>query len=122
MKIYHYPACSTCKRALAFLRGRGLTYEELHIVDTPPTRDELLEMGAALNGEFKKLFNTSGELYRELGLKDRISSMSQADMVELLTRNGKLIKRPFLISERVKLVGFREDAWITTLGNAGKNL
>ena len=111
LTIYHYPACSTCKKALSFLRDRGVKFDAVHIVETPPTKRELKAMGQAMNGDLKKLFNTSGEVYRALGLKARLASMTEEEMIELLAKNGKLIKRPFAIGAGVYLVGFREEAW-----------
>ena len=108
--IYHYPGCSTCKRALTFLKTLGVKFEALNIVEQPPSKDELRSMQLALGGEVKKLFNTSGELYREMRLKDRLTSMSETELIDLLAANGKLIKRPFLTGD-VQLLGFREDEW-----------
>lgn len=111
--LYAYKNCSTCKRAEAFLRERGISHKTLPIVDHPPSA-ELLRLAAGHVG-IKKLFNTSGELYRTLNLKDQIGTMSEAEAVRLLSANGKLIKRPLLVSEGAVLVGFKEDEWSNAL-------
>lgn len=103
MKIYHYPACSTCKKALKFLDARGIPYRAADIVKTPPSKTELAAM--------LKAKNTSGEVYREMGLKDRIGSMSAKEAIDLLAANGKLVKRPFVIADGRYLLGFVEDEW-----------
>ena len=115
LKVYEYKQCSTCQKALKFLDARGVTYERIAIVDQPPTKTELKKMLAALTkngGTFKNLFNTSGVQYRELGLAEKIKAgLSEADALDLLSHNGKLIKRPFAIEGKNGLVGFKEDEW-----------
>jgi arsenate reductase len=111
VRIYEYSKCSTCRKALSFLDSRKIPYDKVPIVDTPPTKAELRKMLALQGGNIRKLFNTSGELYREMKIGARIDSMSEADAIELLTSNGKLVKRPFLLSGDTGLVGFKEDEW-----------
>ncbi len=111
MRFYHYPKCSTCRKAKQFLDAAKVRYEEIDITATPPTEKELLSMLKVVGGEVRKLFNTSGILYRELGLKDRVAAMTQAEAIKLLQSNGMLVKRPFLIGSNVGCVGFREAEW-----------
>lgn len=86
----------------------------MNIVDSPPSLAEIQKMSAAIPGGVKKLLNTSGEVYRSLQLKDRLPSMTEPEIQELLASNGKLIKRPFLISQKTTLVGFNEEEWKST--------
>ena len=111
MKLYHYPKCSTCRKATKYLESNGLTYEKIDIVENPPSQAELKRMLGHLDGEVKKLFNTSGEVYREMSLKDKVANMKIADAVRLLAQNGKLIKRPFLLTIHDGVVGFKEIEW-----------
>lgn len=111
IKVYEYKACSTCKKALKFLKDNDIEHKAIPIVDSPPSKSELKKMLKFLDGEIKKLFNTSGQVYRELGLKDKVGSMSADEAIDLLSQNGKLIKRPFLISSSVGTVGFKEATW-----------
>ncbi len=115
MKIYEYNGCSTCKKALKFLKDRGLKFEQIAIVETPPSKVELRKMLGFLReqgGDFKKLFNTSGVLYREMKIADKLKAgMTEAEALDLLAANGKLIKRPFLLTGTAGAVGFKEDEW-----------
>lgn len=110
LKVYEYDKCSTCKNALKFLDQRKVAYEKLPIVDQPPTLAELKRM-LGFVGDIRKLFNTSGLVYRELKLAEKLPSMSKGDALKLLASNGKLIKRPFALSESHGLVGFKEAEW-----------
>ncbi len=115
LKVYEYSNCSTCKKALKFLDAKGAKYEAIPIVDQPPTAGELKKMLGYLKtsgGSFKNLFNTSGVQYRELSIADKIKAgMTESEAIALLAKNGKLIKRPFLLSDSAGLVGFKEDEW-----------
>lgn len=115
LKIYEYKACSTCQKALKFLDAKKISYEKLPIVDQPPTMAELKKMLGYLKadgGSFKNLFNTSGVQYRELGISEKIKAgMSESEALELLAKNGKLIKRPFVLADKSGVVGFKEDQW-----------
>ena len=111
MKLYHYPKCSTCRKAIKYLESNGLTYEKIDIVENPPSQAELKRMLGHLGGEVKKLFNTSGEVYRKMSLKDKVANMKTVDAVRLLAQNGKLIKRPFLLTRHSGVVGFKEIEW-----------
>ena len=115
MKVYQYPVCSTCKKALKFLNAAEVDYENIDITVTPPTIDELKTMLEHL-GDIKKLFNTSGMVYRELGLKDKLPTMSESEALKLLSSNGKLIKRPFALGDNFGVVGFKEQQWVEMIG------
>ena len=116
LKIYQYPKCSTCRKALKFLDGAGMEYTSIDITENPPSKTQLKAMLKHLDGETKKLFNTSGVQYRELKIKDKLPSMTDAEAIDLLSQNGKLIKRPFLLAEDTGLVGFKEEIWCEALG------
>lgn len=111
MKLYYYPKCSTCRNAIKYLDAKDLAYKSVNIVETPPSQTELKRMLNHLGGEVKKLFNTSGEMYRELGLKDKVAAMKADEAIKLLAQHGKLIKRPFLLSDHGGVVGFKEAEW-----------
>lgn len=113
-----YPKCSTCRRAKAWLDERGISYEDRHIVEQPPTAAELAEW--RVRGQeplpVRRLFNTSGKFYRELGVKARLDAgMGEDEALELLSTNGMLVKRPLLVGEDFCLVGFREAEWEAAL-------
>src|SRR4051812_23754816 len=105
-KIYEYAKCSTCKQALKFLDSHQVKYLKLSIVDQPPSQAELKKMLGFLGGNLRKLFNTSGTQYRELGMSQKLERLSEAEAISLLSKNGKLVKRPFLFSETSGTVGF----------------
>ena len=116
LKVYAYKGCSTCRNAMKWLRDKGVTFEELAIRETPPSIAELQAMLEA-RGEVRSLFNTSGQDYRALGIKDKLPGMTQAEILKLLNGNGNLIKRPFVIdeSQQVYLTGFKEAEWEQSL-------
>ena len=111
MKIYHYPKCSTCVKAIKFLNSRDVKFEAIDITITPPSKSELNKMLKHYDGDIKKLFNTSGVQYRELKIAEKLKSMSAKQAVDLLATNGRLIKRPFVLTSKTGLVGFNEDEW-----------
>lgn len=112
MKLYHYPKCSTCRKAIKFLHNNNVQYELIDISQSPPSSAELEQMLDNYDGQVRKLFNTSGMQYRELGLKDKLPTMSRTEVIELLGSNGMLVKRPFLLnSTGPGLVGFKEPEW-----------
>lgn len=108
MKVYIYPNCSTCKQALKHLNSEGIAYDAIDISERAPSKSELKKMYEAVGGDVRKLFNTSGKLYREGGYKDTIKTMSSKEVFDLLSSEGMLVKRPFVISESVQFVGFGE--------------
>lgn len=118
MKVYHYPACSTCKDALKYLHTRGISFTPIHIVDTPPTIQELRQVLAQIKtegGSLKNLFNTSGVVYKELKLAEKFPTLSEGEALKLLAENGKLIKRPFVVGEKFLATGFKESDWAEQL-------
>jgi arsenate reductase len=116
--MYGYPRCSTCRKASAFLRRRGVEFDEVDITTTPPKRSELSAMLAVYGGVIRKLFNTSGQAYRALGLSDKLPDMPQSTALGLLAGNGKLVKRPFLVVDgKPAAIGFDEDFWSRALAD-----
>ena len=111
-----YPKCTTCKKARKWLEENGLPFEERHIKDMNPTIEELKEWHKKSGLPLKKFFNTSGQLYRELKLKDRLPEMSEDEQYKLLASDGMLVKRPILIGDDFVLVGFKESDWKAVLG------
>ncbi|MEO6993275.1 MAG: arsenate reductase family protein [Lacunisphaera sp.] len=109
--VYTYRNCDTCRKAVKWLGHRGIEFAERPIRETPPTPAELRTMLAALKGERRRLFNTSGTDYRALKLGDKIPAMSDAEAFQLLSQNGNLVKRPFLLGPKIGLVGFHEQEW-----------
>ena len=116
LTVYVYQKCSTCRDAVKWLRARKIDYQEKAIRETPPSAAELKAVLAATGGDIRKLFNTSGVDYRELGMKDKLPRMSEAEALELLAANGNLVKRPILIGDGKALVGFKEAEWATAFG------
>lgn len=111
MTIICYPACSTCKKAITFLDVRNSDYTYRDIKKDRPGKEELREFLKKSNLPLKRFFNTSGQLYRSLNLKDRIQGMDEEEMLDLLSSDGMLVKRPLLVSDQFVLVGFREKVW-----------
>jgi len=112
MKLYQYPNCSTCRKAIKFLREKEVEFESIDITKQPPSEDELQSMLESYNGELRKLFNTSGMQYRELNMKEKLPTMQAQEAIELLAANGKLIKRPFLLNlNNQGIVGFKQADW-----------
>ncbi|MCL4162222.1 UNVERIFIED_CONTAM: hypothetical protein GTU68_062514 [Idotea baltica] len=113
MKIYTYKNCGTCRKAVKWLRENDIEFDEIPIRDTPPSQKELKAMLKNLGGssELRRLFNTSGGDYRALDLKTKLPGMSEADAIKLLSGNGNLIKRPFLLLNDAGTVGFSESVW-----------
>jgi arsenate reductase len=115
MKVYTYKKCSTCRKATKWLDSLGFTYEELPIRETPPSLAELQQMLTYQAGDLRKLFNTSGVDYREMQLKNKLPQMTEAEALALLTENGNLVKRPFLLTDSCGFVGFKEELWAQAL-------
>ena len=107
-----YPKCSTCKKAKKWLDEHGVSYTDRHIVEDNPTAKELAAWQAASGLPVRRFFNTSGKLYRELGVKARLDAgMTDTEAFDLLATEGMLVKRPLVVGEGFVLVGFREAAW-----------
>lgn len=115
MKAYLYNKCDTCRKAKKWLTEQNISFEEIPIVDTPPTKEELRTIWKTSGLGLRKFFNVSGVQYKELGLKDKLPNMTEDEMLELLSSNGKLIKRPLLASDNTVTLGFKpeelEKAW-----------
>lgn len=106
--FYEYPKCSTCRAAKAELKSLGVTFEAIDIKATPPSSSQLKDWMQATGLDLKKYFNTSGNSYRELGLKDRFASLTEAEALDLLANDGMLIKRPLLIKDgKIVQIGYR---------------
>ena len=116
MLMVWYPKCSTCQKALAWLRDRGIEPETRDIKSRRPTREELARWWKASGLPLKRFFNTSGLQYKALGLKDRLPGMSEEEQFALLAADGMLVKRPILVGDGFVLVGFREAQWAEKLG------
>lgn len=115
MLFVEYPKCTTCKKAKKWLDERGMSYADRDIKADNPTEDELRAWHAASGLPLKRFFNTSGMLYRSMGLKDKIPTMTQDEQFALLASDGMLVKRPILVSGGTVLVGFREPQWAEAL-------
>lgn len=112
--MYWYPKCGTCRKAKTWLDAQGLDYEAIHIVDHPPSRSELENLYQKSGLDIKKFFNTSGMKYRELGLKDKVKTLSNDELLDLLSTDGMLIKRPILTDGQKVTVGFKEEDFANT--------
>lgn len=111
MLFIEYPKCSTCKKAKKWLDDHNITYTDRHIVEENPTYDELKEWYIRSGLPLKKFFNTSGMLYKEQKLKDRLPEMSEDEQLQLLATNGMIVKRPLVVKDDCILVGFKETEW-----------
>lgn len=109
LKVYGYAGCSTCKSAWKALDARKVDFENISILEKPPTLAELKRMLSAVG--LKRLFNTSGQQYREMKLSEKLPKMSEKEALALLSKNGKLIKRPFAISTEAATTGFKPEEW-----------
>lgn len=116
LTVYHYPGCSTCKKALAWLRARGVEAKLVDIVQQPPTAAALARAAKLAEAPVKKLFNVAGESYRAGDFKAKLPTLSDAQAFAALAADGKLIKRPLAIGEGFALIGFDEAAWAKALG------
>jgi len=115
MKVYTYAKCSTCRDAVKWLKGRAVAFEEVPIKESPPTKAELRAVVAALGGNLKRVFNTSGMEYRKLGLAERWGTLSEDEALGLLTNNGMLVKRPLVVGSGFGLAGFDPEVWAETI-------
>jgi arsenate reductase (glutaredoxin) len=121
IRVYAYDKCSTCRDALKFLAARGIQPEVIPIRERPPTKADLKRMLEYLGGELRRLFNTSGQDYKALNMKDKLPGMSGTEVLDLLSRNGNLVKRPFLLTKNAGAVGFKEDEWLTVIRSLKRN-
>lgn len=110
-----YPKCTTCKKAKKWLEEQGVEFIDRHIKEENPTKEELMAWHEKSGLPLKKFFNTSGMLYREMGLKDKIPTMTEEEQYELLASDGMIVKRPILVGDDFVLTGFKEKEWMEKL-------
>ena len=110
-KVYQYEKCSTCRKAISWLRERDIEFSSFPIRERTPTLKELKAMVVAHGGEVRKLFNTSSKDYRDPDLKELLPTLSEKQVLDLLRERGNLIKRPFVIGDGIALQGFKEETW-----------
>ena len=111
MIILYYPKCSTCKKALKFLKDNNINCIERDIAKDNPKKEELKKWIKQSDKDIKKFFNTSGMKYRELNLKEKIKEMTDEEKINILSKDGMLVKRPLLITDEKILIGFKEKEW-----------
>ena len=109
--VLEYPKCSTSKKALKWLEENEVPFTKRHIVEENPSEQELTEWYHKSGLPLKKFFNTSGNLYKEMHLKDKLPQMSEEEQLSLLATNGMLVKRPLVVGEDFVLTGFKEAEW-----------
>lgn len=115
MLFLEYPPCSTCQKAKRWLDEHGIAYTARHITEDNPTYEELAEWLEKSGMPVKKFFNTSGLVYKSLGLKDKLPAMTTEEQLRLLSTDGMLVKRPLVVTDTAVLTGFREKEWEETL-------
>lgn len=111
MLVYQYPKCGTCRKALKFLDAAGVDFRAKDIVETPPSKANIKKAHKLSGLSINKLFNTSGQSYRNGGFKEKLKTMTSDEALSALVADGKLIKRPLVLGDGFALVGFREDEW-----------
>lgn len=112
IQFIHYPRCTTCKKAQKWLEEHGINFEAIHIVEQTPSKEQLETLWRTSGLPLKKFFNTSGQVYKSLNLKDKLPTMSESEQLELLASNGMLIKRP-IVSDGIKVtLGFNESEFV----------
>lgn len=111
MLFIEYPKCTTCQKAKKWLDANNIAYTDRHIVEDNPSYDELKEWYKKSGLPLKKFFNTSGLLYKELQLKDKLPAMSEEEQLKLLASNGMLVKRPIIVDGGLVMTGFQETEW-----------
>lgn len=110
-RFIEYPKCTTCQKAKKWLQANKISFEDVNIVEETPTKEELKNYIQKSGKEIKKWFNTSGLKYKELNLKGKLCTMTDVEKLNLLASDGMLIKRPILVSDKIVLVGFKEEEW-----------
>lgn len=110
-KLYYYPQCSTCVKARRWLESHDIPFTLIHMVNNPPTNNELQVIHSLSQRPLKALFNVSGQSYRKGDFKTRLPTMTDAEKFTALANDGKLIKRPILVNESMALIGFKEAEW-----------
>lgn len=106
-----YPRCFTCQKAKKWLEGHNITFTQRHIVEDNPSYEELKQWYEKSGLPLKKFFNTSGNVYKDMKLKDKLPTMDEEEQLQLLASNGMLVKRPIVVKEDTILVGFKEAEW-----------
>ena len=110
--VYEYGKCSTCRKAAKFLSTNGHDYSLVDITVKPPSKKLLKEMLDVYEGNLKRLFNTSGVVYREQKISQKLADMSNTQAIDMLAKEGKLVKRPFLVVDgKARAIGFKEEEW-----------
>ena len=115
MLLLQYQKCSTCKKAVEWLKSNHIAYEDRPVKEKNTTKEELAEWHRRSGLPLKRFFNTSGNLYKELQLKEKLQSMTEEEQLELLATDGMLVKRPLVVGEDFVLVGFKEAEWAEKL-------
>ena len=115
MLLIQYPKCSTCQKAKKWLEAHHITYTDRHIAEKNPSYEEIKQWHEKSGLPLKKFFNTSGLLYKEMQLKEKLPAMSEEEQLKLLATNGMLVKRPIIVDDKTVLVGFREEEWMEKL-------
>lgn len=115
MQFICYPKCSTCQKAKKWLDEHNIQYTERHLAEENPSYDELEDWYKKSGLPLKRFFNTSGLVYRDMQLKDKLPSMSEEEQLKLLSGNGMLVKRPLVVDGETVLVGFKEAEWAERL-------
>lgn len=118
IKVLCYKKCTTCQKALKWLEANGIAYEERPIKEEHPTVHELREWYKKSGFPLKRFFNTSGNLYKEMSLKDKLPSMSEDEQLALLATDGMLVKRPLVVGDDFVLTGFKEGEWRERFGSS----
>lgn len=118
MLFLEYPKCSTCQKAKKWLDERGIEYTDRHIKEENPTAEELQLWHCRSGLPLKRFFNTSGMLYKQMQLKDKLPDMPETEQYRLLATDGMLVKRPLVITEEYVLVGFKETDWEEKIQNS----
>ncbi|GEK33809.1 arsenate reductase family protein [Kurthia sibirica] len=118
VQVYHYPNCTSCKKALSWLKSEGVDIEARDIVKETPNKEEMTTIYQASGLPLKKFFNTSGMKYRELALKDKLDEMSDDEQLDVLVSDGMLIKRPIVFDGKKVTLGFKEQDFIDNWKNS----
>lgn len=111
LTLYQYPKCGTCRKAIKYLKDKEIKFESIDLSKETPCFEKLKKLYKTDKYPLKKFFNTSGLIYRELKLKDKLNEMSDDEAFKLLSKEGMLIKRPLLIKNNDFLIGFKEEEW-----------
>ena len=111
-----YPKCGTCQKAEKWMKTNGIDYSYRPIKEENPSKEELKAWITKSGLPISKFFNTSGLIYKEYNMKDKVKTLSEDELIDILASNGMIVKRPILITGETVLVGFKEEDWKATLG------